>query len=98
MYRDKRSKWFGENYPQSAEGSGDTRTVKTMRWKYDNGVMVWKTPLCTYKVFPLDLNERIIYVLEYSDNGRYLFDNRKDAKNYAKLDYENRISKIEEML
>lgn len=66
-----------------------------MRWKYDDGIMVWETPLCTYKIYPLEIQGEIQYVLEYSDLGWNLFYERADAKCSAEADYENRILNME---
>ena len=65
-----------------------------MRWKYDNGVMIRETPLCTYKVYPIKRGGEILYVLEYSDIEWDLFYERADAKGSANADYENRVLNI----
>ncbi len=67
---------------------------KRMRWKYDNGEMIWETPLCTYKVYPMKHDGEILYVLEYSDGRRDLFYERADAKGSAEADYKNRVHNI----
>ena len=65
-----------------------------MRWKYDNGVMIRETPLCTYKVYPMKRDGEIIYVLEYSDGEWDLFYERSDAKDTADQDFHNRVVNI----
>ena len=68
--------------------------LRRMRWKYDDGKMIWETPLCTYSVYPLKVEGEILYALEYSDLGQELFYNRADAKGSAEADYENRVVNI----
>ena len=67
---------------------------KRMRWKYKDGEMIWETPLCAYKVYPMKRDGEILYVLEYSDGEWDLFYERADAKGSAEADYENRIYNI----
>lgn len=65
-----------------------------MRWRYRNGKMIWETPLCTYSVYPLKVEGKILYVLEYSDSGLDYFSERKDAVSSAEKDYEYRVRNI----
>jgi len=67
---------------------------RRMRWKYKDGEMIWETPLCTYKVYPMKRDGEILYVLEYSDGEWDLFYERADAKGSAEADYENRVYNI----
>lgn len=67
---------------------------KRMRWKYKDGEMIWETPLCTYKVYPMKRDGEILYVLEYSDGEWDLFYERADAKGSAEADFENRVYNI----
>lgn len=65
-----------------------------MRWKYDDGIMVWKTPLCTYRIYPLQVESEIVYILDYSDGHHEAFSERSDAKGAAEQDYHNRVVNI----
>lgn len=67
---------------------------KRMRWKYKDGEMIWETPLCTYKVYPMKRDGEILYVLEYSDGEWDLFYERADAKGSAEADYGNMVYNI----
>ena len=64
------------------------------RWRYENGEMVWETPLCTYRIYPIQVESEIVYILDYSDGCHEAFYERSDAKDTAEQDYHNRVVNI----